>query len=1541
MNTPTPRRRAVASLVALPLVFAVTPFTGVAAAATTASFTAISVPGNKVGPNAGYLDSAQGVAGTTAIARISLSDDDVTLQQIVVNVSGPSISVFRDFATNDGFALYKDLGAAGFTTEDHAAGPVSDGIRAGAPSGGRTPLTITTNPEKATGSSAYFLTVHPATVDIGDRPFTVSIDANALTTSDAATTSPAITLPTLTIDSRPPSAPKSQNFVPTQRVAGQEDGFTVSNERTETDKFLAFYNSSTDVALNTLLVRPDGSYAVAQAPPFPAEVKIGDGTGRSRSVTVAQNNQTSNFVYVRAVDSAGNLTAAITAGLNDVTAPEYSAWNLTIPTVNASNQAAVPITTNGTASGDFGVAGEMLRLVGLDVNGSHVGFTPWKAITRSSYSQPSPAPTIDARPLGTTPTRIVAQSQLIDPYNNIQDIHTGTPSPLDLTRPQLIAVAPVLDAGAAGPTPEDKYRVFFSEPILQTTITDTNGTRTACTTSSGGCVNNRLKLAAGDGSATAVNWGLDPGFDWAADGMSATITLGTEQAVAGPNGPVGTRLPRLGDIVSADAAIRDLGDNTVPNSVKILDPGLLPTVASTLDTGGGALFNQNVDGRIDAVDITMSGNLLPASLAPDNFRVTGSAGPIVPSALTTSDNKTIRLHLPTSTMLTGELPIVSLVEPEPGAGTGLRGADNRPVGPFSILAIDKAPPALIGAKTRDGDGDGHIDSIEMKFSEAIDHGREVDSGPSGTVSVGYKVPGYENGTSPNQVNNDTNNPSAPSDTTIVNLKEKEADFDTEVVPPFSYTSTRRDQTPLPQVRIPGDDICDAFFNCRTSFSSTLTDPYFDAAAPVVVNRRTLDLDSDGFVDAVGAQFSEPMRTETISNALFSVEGRTVTAVVPVFVGNPDALYVRIAEATGEGDTATKLKLQYTGGPDGGAHDAAVPTSNPAKADAAAVESLDGAGPAIYAATFHNDGPGPGDGTKVRILLSEPTVEMVIGDFKVAGISKATNQSVIQEPTELTIADDKKSVILTLGTAIDPMFDGTVEFSAAGAVSDEATPPNLSTQTSPVPLPPFPIALLDAKGPVGSSPGFSTSRTFDTGAAGNSGVSAWCLKAANLAIEGEPTAPTSADDPCFKLETPATHTVPIDGPYRLLLVTKNHFGNMSTPATDTITVDTAGPVAESVILERLGMGRTGTVRDNDQIRVVLSTSGSSPQSFTATADYTALTGNPADTAVPAFSRNGGTFNFPFRFASGTTVYPVGTTLAVNGDSGQPFILEDGPDGKVVKRRFLSAQAMSTYRIPSNLVIRVPSTVVNPIPTGETKYYRDGQLVRASNSPAVFVMTDDEKRAVPSRAVFEAMGYDFRSVVVVPPADLARVPTGDNLGSDEVHPAGSFVRNNTRGHVDFGKTYVILRDADGDFVKRHVVSSTALLSHITINQVVNLPHDHKSLAVPTDALKRGMRDGMLVREPNDPRVFAVSRGARRHINSRGAFDLMGFSFRNVVVVGPEHIGIPVNSTVPVGTRRVPFSVTVRDQAGNHDTRDSTVVGLGIPEPLPPTAPGAPRP
>jgi hypothetical protein len=370
--------------------------------------------------------------------------------------------------------------------------------------------------------------------------------------------------------------------------------------------------------------------------------------------------------------------------------------------------------------------------------------------------------------------------------------------------------------------------------------------------------------AEGSGASFAVSgYGLTGADAASADEIPLTVT---EKAIADSGAEPDVTYTRDGV-----EDVRDAAGNVTPTSSVGATDGARPVLlaVSTADVDD--------DGRLDRLASTWSEPLTHADDTSAPFAVSASGFSVSRVRAASGASLAIDLTEP-SGYDTGSKPALTYL------GDGASIVDAAGLEPeqhtWSGLTVDALDPRLISATTGDGDADGEIDSIAVRFSEAVVHAQEAT--PGSFTAGAFTISSAE---------------AAAGDSVELKLLQSGTP-DTGVRPAVGYT--------LDGV----EDVRDATGN----FAAAASIPQAtDGARPVLMSAATADVDDNGRLDRVSTSWSEPLNHADDSSAPFplAAEGLPVARVHAAAGQNLDVDLTEPAAA----DTGSAPDLTYTSGAD--------------------------------------------------------------------------------------------------------------------------------------------------------------------------------------------------------------------------------------------------------------------------------------------------------------------------------------------------------------------------------------------------------------------------------------------------------------------------------------------------------------------------------------------------------------------------------------------------------------------------------------------------
>jgi hypothetical protein len=229
----------------------------------------------------------------------------------------------------------------------------------------------------------------------------------------------------------------------------------------------------------------------------------------------------------------------------------------------------------------------------------------------------------------------------------------------------------------------------------------------------------------------------------------------------------------------------------------------------------------------------------------------------------------------------------------------------------------------------------------------------------------------------------------------------------------------------------------------------------------------------------------------------------------------------------------------------------------------------------------------------------------------------------------------------------------------------------------------------------------------------------------------------------------------------------------------------------------------------------------------------------------------------------TEYPLGDVMppiegtVLKNAVGQYYLIEDG------KRELLSSFVAAQRKINLANAVLLPDEELSSYADGGRALPEEGTLVKSKDSPAVYVITNQEKRLL-SAFVFKQRGYKFSQVLAAEPGELDSYPTGKlmppldgTLIKAKESPAVYYVGNGLLEPI----SYFVFTQKKFKF-KDVVAVAFSELAGWEVG---------KPLPPPT---------GLLVKSKGSPGVYYLESGVKRGV-SYGVFLARRFSFKDVIV------------------------------------------------------------
>lgn len=132
-----------------------------------------------------------------------------------------------------------------------------------------------------------------------------------------------------------------------------------------------------------------------------------------------------------------------------------------------------------------------------------------------------------------------------------------------------------------------------------------------------------------------------------------------------------------------------------------------------------------------------------------------------------------------------------------------------------------------------------------------------------------------------------------------------------------------------------------------------------------------------------------------------------------------------------------------------------------------------------------------------------------------------------------------------------------------------------------------------------------------------------------------------------------------------------------------------------------------------------------------------------------------------YETGSTIttastYPTGALLQ-NNKTGGVYWVEEGEKSPVIDKAFLNTKFKGKKIIPIREEELATYITIDPI------LFNNGELLKSKSSSAVYLISDNIKKAFTSGKAFESLGYKWNNIIEVSPQLLALYPNGAKINN----------------------------------------------------------------------------------------------------------------------------------------------------------------------------------
>ncbi len=215
-------------------------------------------------------------------------------------------------------------------------------------------------------------------------------------------------------------------------------------------------------------------------------------------------------------------------------------------------------------------------------------------------------------------------------------------------------------------------------------------------------------------------------------------------------------------------------------------------------------------------------------------------------------------------------------------------------------------------------------------------------------------------------------------------------------------------------------------------------------------------------------------------------------------------------------------------------------------------------------------------------------------------------------------------------------------------------------------------------------------------------------------------------------------------------------------------------------------------------------------------------------------------------------------------------------------YFSTSAASGSYLDSHWNMAKSSYLETQFPAANSVAHPDGTLVKAQNTPSIYLVEASTRRYIPSVEVMRSQGYSVAQIKPAVSGDLS-LPIGDNLNFRE----GALLKGSG------SNVYIVDTTVSGSLTKRLITSSAVMGSlGYTASDIITV---NDSALTMTDgpavnASNTPHPDGTLVISPNGPDIFWIENGQKRYVALTEIIASQGIVLRSIRLANAADIALP---------------------------------------------------
>ena len=240
--------------------------------------------------------------------------------------------------------------------------------------------------------------------------------------------------------------------------------------------------------------------------------------------------------------------------------------------------------------------------------------------------------------------------------------------------------------------------------------------------------------------------------------------------------------------------------------------------------------------------------------------------------------------------------------------------------------------------------------------------------------------------------------------------------------------------------------------------------------------------------------------------------------------------------------------------------------------------------------------------------------------------------------------------------------------------------------------------------------------------------------------------------------------------------------------------------------------------------------------------------------------------------------------------QKYFGKDFPDGSLLKasnspdvwlikygtKRRIESWGALISRFDPKKIITVSATDLEKYETGPAIKFRNYSLLALPDGKT-YLVVGDELRYITSPEVFRIIGFNPEEIELVDESDLAGYKFGSDITTETAYPTGALLQHNQTGGVYFVENAV-----------KYPIYSKEIMKANFPNRVLTQVSPEILDQYPGGAPVR-FKDGEIIKAFDDPRVYVIADGHRVWIKDAESFANFGYRWDNIIATSQKAVDL----------------------------------------------------